>query len=42
MSKTCETPDPESWDIVWGYFDKGKGSASVQAIVDVWKKFSTD
>ncbi len=39
MSKNCETDEPESWDFVWAYFDKGKGVANMQAIVDVWRKY---
>lgn len=39
MSKNCETEEPESWDFVWAYFDKGKGLANMQAIVDVWRKY---
>lgn len=39
MAKCCDTVETESWDLMWGYFDKGKGVVSVQAIVDVWRKY---
>ena len=39
MAKSCNTLNPESWEVVWNFFDKGKGTISVQSIIDVWRKY---
>lgn len=39
MAKSFNTKEPQNWDLMWNYFDKGKGVVSLQAFVDVWKKY---
>ena len=39
MAKNCNTPNPQNWDVVWNFFDKGKGTITVQSVIDVWKKY---